>query len=237
MKTAPVLLTCEHGGYEIPDRFKSLFSGYDELLKSHMGWDPGALELTRALADRLGAPVFYSEVSRLVVELNRSETNRSLFSTFTRVLTDQERQEILNEFYYPFRKKVFDHISKTVQQGKFILHISVHSFTPELNSKIRNADIGLLYDPSRKCERDIAARLATSLKSDSLDLRIRFNYPYRGIADGHTTALRKKFGPGEYAGLELEVNQNALLDNTAEIRKIADRIAKAILSAFNQPVF
>lgn len=38
MITIAVLLACEHAGNSIRDRFKPLFSGSEELLKSHKDW-------------------------------------------------------------------------------------------------------------------------------------------------------------------------------------------------------
>ena len=34
-----------------------------------------------------------------------------------------------------------------MSRGRRVIHISSHSFTPELNGKVRRADVGLLYDP------------------------------------------------------------------------------------------
>ena len=236
--TAPsVILTCEHGGYEIPDDLKPLFEGCDERLKSHRGWDPGALALTLSLSEKLGYPVFYSEISRLVVELNRSEHNRALFSDITGALPNAEKQHILDTYYYPFRKKVFSHISRKIQQGGFVIHFSVHTFAPEVDGKIRNADTGLLYDPSRKSERDVAVRIADSLKHNAPHIRIRMNYPYAGKADGHATALRKSFGPGEYAGLEFEINQQLVTGSSDGISAIHENLALAIKSALMNPLF
>ena len=49
------LVTCEHGGNDIPPRYAPLFRGRRALLASHRGYDPGALVTARALAplDRL----------------------------------------------------------------------------------------------------------------------------------------------------------------------------------------
>lgn len=118
----------------------------------------------------MGVPAYYSEISRMLVELNRSEASRSLFSVFTKDQPEEVRQEILNDYYYPFRKMVFNHISRTVQHGEFILYIYAHSFAIEMKGAIRNADICLLHNPSRKSEKDIAARMAASLHRDSQHL-------------------------------------------------------------------
>jgi predicted N-formylglutamate amidohydrolase len=87
-----------------------------------------------------------------------------------------------------------------------VVHVSVHSFTPELDGDVRNADIGLLYDPKRKHEKAFCERWRTELLRRAPGLRVRMNYPYTGTSDGFTTALRRIFPKG-YCGIELEVNQ------------------------------
>ena len=50
------------------------------------------------------------------------------------------------------------------------------------------------------------------MKDQNPELKIRFNYPYLGKADGFTTYLRKIF-PENYIGIELEVNQKFVNNN------------------------
>ncbi|HQO04445.1 MAG TPA: N-formylglutamate amidohydrolase, partial [Spirochaetota bacterium] len=50
-----LLLTCEHGGNIIPEGFRPLFTGDRNVLNSHRGYDIGALEAARLLADGTGA--------------------------------------------------------------------------------------------------------------------------------------------------------------------------------------
>jgi predicted N-formylglutamate amidohydrolase len=91
-----------------------------------------------------------------------------------------------------------------------VVHVGVHTFTPTLNGRRRTADIGLLYDPDRPFEVEIADALALRLRAVAPRLRVRRNYPYRGAADGLTTTLRRRFPGSRYAGLEIEVNQGLL---------------------------
>jgi Predicted N-formylglutamate amidohydrolase len=90
--------------------------------------------------------------------------------------------------------------------------LGIHSFTPILNNVVRNADVGILYDPSREAECHIADALISEIHARAPQLRIRRNYPYRGTSDGLTTELRQKFGEA-YAGIEIEINQALLTSN------------------------
>lgn len=200
-----LLLSCEHGGNEIPEEYLSSFANAEEILNTHRGFDPGALNLFMHLLS-LANFHCHSTTSRLLIELNRSLHHPNLFSEFTRDLAQSVKQEIIENYYFPYRNKAERRIENWLEGGEKVLHVSIHSFTPVLNGEARNADIGILFDPARSEEKLLAGRWKENFRGVAPHLRIRFNYPYRGTADGFTTYLRKKF-PLNYSGIELEVNQ------------------------------
>lgn len=206
-----LVLTCEHAGNLIPEKFNYLFIGNDKVLDTHRGYDPGAFDLLQHLKELSSYQKSQME-SRLLIEVNRSLHHAALFSEFTRDLSREIKQQLITEFYQPYRKEVENTISRFIKNGEEILHLSIHSFTPQLNGIIRNADIGLLYDPARNTEKDFCKALKMELLSKKSSYRIRANYPYRGTADGFTTSLRRMF-PGKYSGIEIEVNQKYAIEN------------------------
>lgn len=200
-----LVLTCEHGGNEIPEKYKSLFLNAKEALDSHRGYDLGALDLFQQL-NNLADFSKAQKVSRLLIETNRSLHHPQIFSEFTQPLGREEKEEIIENYYKPYRNSVEKAISELIAEGEEVLHFSVHSFTPNLNGEERTADIGLLFDPGRTAEKEFSRKFKKILREISPDLKIRYNYPYLGKSDGFTTYLRKKF-PNYYRGIELEVNQ------------------------------
>lgn len=222
-----VILSCEHGGNEIPEIYRKVFHGHEEELQSHRGWDIGALKLAKQLSVSWEAPLHYATTSRLLVELNRSLHHPNLFSKFTKTLPLSEKLHILKQFYHPYRTKVEAFIRNLMQAKVQVIHISVHSFTPVLEGIERKADIGLLYDPATEekhfCEAWKNEIMATSL------MKVRLNYPYKGTADGFTSYLRKQLPKG-YMGIELEVNQGLLLNKASiNIEKVLAASLKSIL--------
>ena len=141
-----------------------------------------------------------------MIESNRSEWQKSLFSRYSEVLTEREKIELLDTYYLPYRNEVINSIKGFINAGHQVIHISVHSFTPVLHDKHRNADVGLLYDPQRTAEKEFSVRWKELLLDITPGLKVRFNYPYLGKSDGFTTSLRKLF-PENYVGIELEINQ------------------------------
>ncbi|HMQ75026.1 MAG TPA: N-formylglutamate amidohydrolase [Flavobacteriales bacterium] len=222
-----LLLTCEHGGHEVPTEVRALFTGAEDVLRSHRGWDPGALHLFEALRP-LAHLALAGTTSRLVVELNRSLDSPALFSVFTRDLPHAQRSHLIDEHYTPLRTTAADAVATWRAQQRTVLHLSVHSFTPVLDGETRAMDIGLLYDPSRSWERVLAATWEQLLHAAAPDLRIRHNEPYLGTDDGHTTTLRTAH-PSGYAGIELEVNQRFATDDG---RSLDARVTAAIVASF-----
>jgi predicted N-formylglutamate amidohydrolase len=103
----------------------------------------------------------------------------------------------------------------------------VHSFTPVLDGVVRRTDVGVLYDPRRPGERDLALELRRRLRA-AHDWRVRLNDPYRGNADGLTTTLRRRFPENRYWGIELEVNQRLVKRSPARWFRLQQTLAKVL---------
>jgi predicted N-formylglutamate amidohydrolase len=163
--------------------------------------------MAKALAGACRAPLVASTVSRLLIDLNRSIGHPQLFSAVTRAAPAETRAQIVEQHYRPYRARVERLVRQGVSQGHRVIHISSHSFTPELDGTVRVADVGLLYNPARRAEAEICARWKESLAALAPELRVRRNYPYAGKADGLTSHLRLCFAESDYVGIELELNQ------------------------------
>lgn len=210
-KPFSLLISCEHGGNRIPTRYRHLFRGYEALLQTHRGYDAGALTMARDLAGTFQARLIVATISRLLVDLNRSIGHPRLYSEATRPAPAGVRREILDAYYLPYRNQVETHIANEVAQGRRVIHVSSHSYTPVLEGEVRNADIGLLYDPGRAPEARLCKAWQAALKARAPETRVRRNYPYSGKSDGFTAHLRRQFAEDTYAGVELEINQQQVL--------------------------
>jgi predicted N-formylglutamate amidohydrolase len=227
-----LLLTCEHGGNRVPRAYAQLFRGNRAALQSHRGWDPGALELARLLARRLSAPLVATTWSRLFVEANRSPSNARIWSEFTRGLPLEEHERILERYWRPHRVDVEAALAAAGRGGR-VIQVAVHSFTPELDGELRNADLSFLYDSRRKREAAFCRRWAEILRGLDATLRIRHNYPYSGSADGLTTWLRRRYPETRYLGIELELNQ-ALL-GTPAWRRTRQHVVASLRELMGKP--
>jgi predicted N-formylglutamate amidohydrolase len=212
MKLKPVV-TCEHAGNTVPSDYAHLFHGKEDILQSHRGWDPGAVDVASALSKKLSAPFFICETTRLLVEPNRSLHSESLFSEYSKGLTETEKAHLLQNYYQPHRSAV----EQLIRNSKdAILHLSIHTFTPLWDGLERTVDLGLLFDPERKNETKFCEDYRNRLRN-SLPINIEFNEPYKGIDDGFTTYLRTQFEDAHYLGIEIEINQKFVGTETLKV--------------------
>jgi predicted N-formylglutamate amidohydrolase len=228
-----IVVSSEHAGNRIPAAHASLFADKQALLASHSGYDRGALGAARELAARLGARLVYGTTSRLLVDLNRSLHHPKLFSAPVNGLSRGERDNIVRRHYLPYRERLRRLLDEELARRGFVVHLSVHSFTPVLDGVVRNADLGLLYDPGRRRERRFARSLRSLLAGGEPALRTRLNYPYLGIADGAVTAMRRELSARQYLGIELELNQRVFAARGA--KRAREVLARAFVRVLSEP--
>ena len=220
LENVAILLTCEHATNHVPERWRDLFLGEEKVLTSHRGWDVGGIEMAEAMSQSNGLPLCSGEVTRLLVDLNRSPHHRDLWSEYSRDLPVFDQQCILGRYYFPYRERIRNEVAGNIAEGRLVIHVSVHTFCPELHGVIRTCDVGLLYDPSRHGEERYIMGIADAIEKVLPGLRVRRNEPYLGTDDGCTTWLRSEFPEHQYRGIELELNQAMLLDRCGAWSKL-----------------
>lgn len=224
-----LLLTCEHAGNVIPKEWRKRFLAPKAVLESHRGIDIGAKGLSLYLEKKLKCPFFLYENTRLLIELNRSLHHPKLFSEFSKKFTKEEKKTLIDTYYTPYRTLV----EKEIKKINPVIHLSIHSFTPVMDGKTREVEIGLLYDPKRSNEKHFCKELQRELKKNlPTAYRVKLNKPYHGKADGFTTHLRKRFSNQKYLGIEIEVNQKLFASKKEEliIRKALEQSIQSTLA-------
>lgn len=217
-----VLVVCEHASNRVP---RGLDLGVlDDVLESHVAWDPGALGVAAALAERLGAVLVAGTISRLVYDCNRPPEAESAVPAVSEAyaipgnagLSDADRAARVANVFAPFSATVADQI--THYRDTLTLMVTIHSFTPVYAGQTRNVEIGLLHG---RDTRFAEAMLARKPEAPAYDTRL--NAPY-SAADGvaHTLDM---FGPSN--GLQnvmIEI-RNDLIATRAEQDAMAAHLA------------
>lgn len=226
-----LLITCEHAVNHIPIEYEKDFSDYHTLLTTHRGYDLGAQTIARRLSSELNLPYYEARVSRLLIDCNRTISHPRCFSEISRRFDKKKRLAIQATYYQPYWDQVLSHIQEKIEAHKTLLHLSIHSFTPILDGKQRQAEMGLLYHSKRKYEVSCAKQWQQTLQKKIPSYRVRRNYPYLGASNGLVQACRQKFAQNQYLGFEVEINQAISVSQTHQ-----DKICQALSSLIQEQI-
>lgn len=241
------LVTCEHGSSHVPDWLASYFaaSGDTAVDARDFGsvgedFDLGALDAATHFAKALRCPLVAAKVSPLVVDVNRAIGQRGLFSSVSRNLPKKVRDRIIDEIHEPYRRDVEAAVERSIRQDDLVIHLSVHSFatfepnqsTTDNEEKVlsaRRTDLGLLYDPARDYELALCLDWYDDLYYSLPMLRVRRNYPRRGVSENLISQFRRKYSPDTYIGIELQLNRAWCVRDVPVRKKVFSGIAKSLV--------
>ncbi|WP_084408170.1 N-formylglutamate amidohydrolase [Fulvimarina manganoxydans] len=190
---APLVLVCEHASPFIPEVFGRL--GLDEESASaHIAWDPGALDVAKAMSEALNAPLVAANYSRLLYDLNRPpeaatampERSETYDVPGNRDLDDAAKKERIAALYHPFHALVAATIEDVQKRsGQAPALVTIHSFTPVYFGQKRETELGILFDAD-----DRLAQLMLARAPGFTRLTAEPNQPY-SPADGvlHTLEM------------------------------------------------
>lgn len=201
-----VLVTCEHGGSELPPGRP--WHAQDLRLKgTHWAGDLGAGDFSREIAARLRVPALIHDFSRLIIDVNRPLDDPTLFRAtaegvpieLNQSITVAERQKRIERYYRPYHDEL-----------NFLTHIlnpplllSVHSFTNNYEGKRRDIDLGILFNRHESLALEFEAYFR------SAGYQVRLNEPWSG-KEGFMYAL-SQVETDENRGIMLEFRQDLLL--------------------------
>lgn len=228
VREATLLFVCEHASADFPARFGDL--GISEATRnSHAAWDLGALETARAMAAHFSAPLVRGGVSRLLYDCNRPPEAPDAIPKTSEIhpipgnadLSADARAERIERIYRPFRAA----LSRTIDQVRPSVLVTVHSFTPVYFGQRRDVEIGLLHD------RD--ARLADAMlaKGAPLDFNVRRNEPY-GPGDGVMHTLCEHAESRGLLNVMIEI-RNDLITESGAVMRVAGALAGMLEAALD----
>lgn len=182
---APILIVCDHAGKHVPGGLKFLGIS-EEALTRHIGWDIGAADVTRRLAERLDAPAILNHISRLVIDCNRRpgtstsipEVSDGCVIPGNQGLDMEAVVDRVVRYFLPYHRMIARRISRFRRSGIVPALISVHSFTPRLNGESRPWQIGILWRGDERLSRPLLDFLQAC---DGLT--VGENQPYSGLRD------------------------------------------------------
>jgi predicted N-formylglutamate amidohydrolase len=223
------LLVGDHAGNLVPEVLGGLGLPPEDI-KRHIAWDIGVAALGRKLAALLDATFIEQRYSRLVIDCNRAPTSSEAIvevsdGTFVAAnagISPSERDRRFTEIFLPYHRQIERTLEARLGEGRAVILVSLHSFTPTLDGASRPWEIGVLYDEATG---EFAKRMMEELSRAS-ERRIGNNEPYRFDETDYTVPVHACARGLAY--VELEVRQDILADESLGAAAI---LAKALARA------
>lgn len=224
---AGLILVCDHAENTLPASYGTLGLPEGELQR-HIAYDIGAKGVVERLAQMLDVPAVLSRFSRLLIDPNRGLDDPTLIMRFSdgavipgnRVLTAQERDTRLAEWYRPYHAAIDQVIEAAHAFHPHPVLLSVHSFTEVWRGSIRPWQVGILWDADDR----VAGPLIDTFVAEG-DLLVGDNEPYTGKLQGDCMWTH-----GTQRGLPhalIELRQDLIRDVTGQAAW-AERIARVM---------
>lgn len=231
----PIVAVCDHAARRIPAALGTLGIA-ENRLADHIAWDIGAAGVARRLAESLGASAVLGGYSRLVVDLNRSLRDPSVFPGISDGvlvpgnlgLDAARKAQRAREIFEPYHTTVRRILTAASTAGLAPVLIAMHSFTPRLHGVARPWHVGVLWDQDPR----LALPLLETLRRER-GLAVGDNEPYSGrhpadfTMDHHAEALR-------IAHVSIEVRQDLVRDERGQA-EWAERLTEALRHVLADP--
>ena len=223
----PLLLVCDHASNRFPQSLGSMGLDYPDRV-SHMTLDIGAGAIAEVLADKLGATAVLSQYSRLIVDCNRELSDNSVFLENSegidipgnQNLSSSEKERRISEIYWPYHNAIEAQIYRLRDQGINPVIISIHSFTPFMNGKDREWEMGVLWDKDQTTAEFFLNKLTDA------GFLVGDNEPYSGKAPEDFT-IDYHAEPIGLAHVGIEIRQD-LIDHDEGVERISNTLQEVI---------
>lgn len=192
------LFSCEHATCAVPEAFREIFKGSEEILTSTKGWDPGALNLAQAFSMKFRTPLVHGDVTRLLIDLNENGDER--WSQFTKGLPESTKNKLVDRHERPYRTALVGRIREDLSRNDGVFHLMIHT-EDELEGVV-------VETPVEGLSGDFAGRWVARLREDGVDVRMARG----GAAGGLIEDLKRQFTADRYALLRLKVPQSYFLE-------------------------
>ncbi len=223
-----MILTCDHASPAVPAALAGLGLSQEARLR-HIGWDIGAGEVARLLAERLDAPAVLAGYSRLVIDCNRDvddpasipEVSDGTVVPGNQALDAAARAARRAAIFAPYHAAIASWIEAQLARGAVPALVSIHSFTPVMGGAARPWHVGVLWDEDPR----IPVPLMAALRADPA-LVVGDNEPYSARKPAGYTVRHHAVARG-LPHVAIELRQD-LIAASAGAQQWAARLAAAL---------
>jgi predicted N-formylglutamate amidohydrolase len=219
------IVACEHASNRIPRSLGRLGLASADLDR-HIAWDPGAIEVARGLASRIGGTLIAQRYSRLVVDCNRDPALPDAITTVSEDTTipgnmelgEEEKGQRIAEIWTPFHAALGNVVDVRIAAELPTALVTIHSFTPVYRGVSRPWHVGVISTD----ERCLADNVLDALRCDPA-LVVGDNEPY-SAKDNVDYTIRRHGRDSGLPHVMIEIRNDLLRDATAQ-QAWAERLA------------
>ena len=193
------LISCANATCAVPEAFRELFRGSEDLVESSEGWEPGSLNLAQAFAMKFRTPLVHGDVTRLLIDLDQDGDLR--WSRFSSQLPEATRLKLVDRHEKPFRNALSQRIAEDLRRHATVHHLMVHTDASSMGRVV------LESFGSATLGEEFASDWCARLRNSDLDVTHRRT----GEPGPLAAALLAEAPPGKYVQIRLTVSQSFFL--------------------------
>lgn len=194
------LFSCENATCAVPEPFRDIFRGVEDVVASTRGWEPGSLNLSQGFAMKFRTPLVHGDVTRLLINFGQDGDAR--WSEYSLKLTEATRLKVVDRHERPFRAELMKRVAEDLRRHDRVLHVMIHT-DPSTNGLV------MLETPANADLADQFARAWRSrISAEGVDVR-----HVSGSGETPMSRYLTSRHPAErYAQIRLSVSQTFFLE-------------------------
>lgn len=194
------LFSCDYATCAVPEAYREIFRGSEEIVASIEGWEPGSLNLAQGFSMKFRTPLLHGDVTRLLIDFGNDGDAR--WSRFSLKLPETTRVKLMDRHERPYRTQMRDRIAEDLRRNDSLVHVMIHT-DPATDGLVM-----IETPPGGVLAEKVAAAWRTRLAATDLDVR-----HVRDVVPGALGASLTASSPAEkYAQIRLAVAQTFFLE-------------------------
>ena len=194
------LFSCNNATCAVPEAYREIFRGSEDVVGSTAGWEPGSLNLAQGFAMKFRTPLVHGDVTRLLIDFEKDGDER--WSRFSLKLPEATLLKVIDRHERPYRTSLKQRITEDLRRHDALLHVMIHT-DPTTDGLV------LLETP---VEAALAERFSNAwrarLTAADVDVRQVKAVPISDLG----AALSAEFSATRYAQVRLSVSQTFFLE-------------------------
>lgn len=194
------LFSCENATCAVPEAYREIFRGSEEIVGSTRGWEPGSLNLAQGFAMKFRTPLVHGDVTRLLIDFEQDGDAR--WSEFSLKLPEATRVKVADRHERPFRLALNQRIEEDLRRHDAVLHVSIHT-DASTDGRV------MLETPAGS---DLSEKFAGAWRSRIAAAEVDVRHVTGSGSTPLSLALTGGFSADRYAQIRLSVSQTFFLE-------------------------